>query len=424
MSFGPTVEPDISLSSVSQEEEEDMADLGKTIALDLDDESDDGMDLMNMDITPKKDNKLERAKEGNRVQKENISDNSQEPISVTPEPSIREGDKRKQNMREPKKWGNYNPFKMDLKAQQKNQKESSKETSQMNSNEHVAQRKERNPPKKFQPKQLNKFRRPHPGMVRRRNQSELTAIQEQPGEEEDRSLKKANINQKITDEKSVKMSNNSQDKDQQNYEQTQQEYELKVPKREKSFSDLIKIANKEVELEQRKQNEISNSERKPANKRFQRLKQPPKEYEEEDDLELYKQDFVEVLSQSQTSDSPSFKDTKDDYLCTEEFQDNGTLDKERTSCTERSQPKIQRYEYLVGLVNQIKRLKNLELKMVEKKYDDLQDAVTNNFLYLESQNDKATREVKEHNSIIDTASMALDSLLKSCKTLNQIRRED
>jgi len=129
---------------------------------------------------------------------------------------------------------------------------------------------------------------------------------------------------------------------------------------------------------------------------------------------VYKQEFEEFYSQSQLSNQSEKVDS----------EDNAKSDASSPPKSSKSNLGIQKYSYLVDLVNQVKRLREIELKFVNQKFADLEAKLIHDFLYLESQNDKANREIKEHKSIIESANVARGVLLKSYANIQQIRRED
>lgn len=59
-----------------------------------------------------------------------------------------------------------------------------------------------------------------------------------------------------------------------------------------------------------------------------------------------------------------------------------------------------------------------------KQFEDLEAKLVHEFLFLESQNDKANREIKEHKSIIESTKVTKNILLESCAKIQKIRNED
>jgi hypothetical protein len=53
---------------------------------------------------------------------------------------------------------------------------------------------------------------------------------------------------------------------------------------------------------------------------------------------------------------------------------------------------IEKYGYLVGIVQDIDKLQELELQNINRRFADWKDKVIRYHLYLESQNDKIKRE--------------------------------
>lgn len=96
--------------------------------------------------------------------------------------------------------------------------------------------------------------------------------------------------------------------------------------------------------------------------------------------------------------------------------------------------RIQKYTYLVELINQLKKLRELEIKFIRQKweedikklskFDDLESQMVHRFMYLEVHNDKANREIREHQSIIQSANMTKEMIRKSFTNIQQIREEE
>lgn len=144
------------------------------------------------------------------------------------------------------------------------------------------------------------------------------------------------------------------------------------------------------------------------------FKVPLKDDDPDEDIDVYKQEFEEIYSQSQMSD-------QSENLDEEEYAKS---DASTPSKSDKGNSGVQKYSYLVELVNQLKKLREIELKFVNQKFADLEAKLIHDFLYLESQNDKASREIKEHKSIMESANIARGVLLKSYANIQQIRRED
>jgi hypothetical protein len=132
------------------------------------------------------------------------------------------------------------------------------------------------------------------------------------------------------------------------------EFSLRMPeKRKDRFSDL----RDEDKAKQEKR------------KTFQRMVE---EELIEEEVEVYKQEFDEIYSQSQVSSHSENSDKA--RQCFEESKvdpsPSTTNATEGTNFTPDS--RVKKYSYLVELVTQLKKLREIELKFVEKKYSNLE----------------------------------------------------
>lgn len=131
----------------------------------------------------------------------------------------------------------------------------------------------------------------------------------------------------------------------------------------------------------------------------------------EEDVNAYKQEFEEILSQSQMSEG-SQKDLNG--LPLPSFQDFDEKDSNKSSQKSKNNGNnIQKYGYLVALVNKLQKMKEIEHELLDLKYQELKDKIVSNYMLMESQHDKCNREVREHKAIIESANVTKGVLLKS-----------
>ena len=70
-----------------------------------------------------------------------------------------------------------------------------------------------------------------------------------------------------------------------------------------------------------------------------------------------------------------------------------------------------KFDYLKGLITILRKIKEAELDTISKKFDDLESKMVNNFLNMETINDRIAKRIKEDKSIIDSSKVAKNMFL-------------